>query len=76
MTPAGTSNELDVQNEWEENTPTLRSTSYKYESDKNIVNILVGETCVKIVCPKEKQRTPMFLNIIILILFVCMYMIL
>ena len=24
MTPAGTSNELDVQNEWEENTHTLR----------------------------------------------------
>ena len=23
VTPAGTSNELDVQNEWEENTPTL-----------------------------------------------------
>ena len=25
MTPAGTSNELDVQNEWEENTHTLSS---------------------------------------------------
>ena len=30
MTPAGTSNELDVQNEWEENTHTVLESFYSY----------------------------------------------
>ena len=44
MTPAGTSNELDVQNEWEENTNTLVASIIQYYTVlySNIVKVKVS----------------------------------
>ena len=38
MTPAGTSNELDVQNEWKENTHTTHSSNSTTNSIDNNIN--------------------------------------
>ena len=46
MTPAGTSNELDVQNEWEENTHTHTSTASLFAArhqDAHSEGIISGE---------------------------------
>ena len=54
MTPAGTSNELDVQNEWEENTHTHTSGTLLYSSSiirvypQNPVFEIVDDKSVKI----------------------------
>ena len=53
MTPAGTSNELDVQNEWEENIHTLISSTLLYSSiirlyPQNPVFEIVHDESVKV----------------------------
>ena len=43
MTPAGTSNELDVQNGWEENTHTLYCTHSTFDSPRRPVEVATIE---------------------------------
>ena len=50
MTPAGTPNELDVQNEWEENTHT-----HTHICQKNIEGHLIG---LEILVYREPSDTP------------------
>ena len=82
MTPAGTSNELDVQNGWEENTHTHNRAIQSFyatriDSPKGGSMILINSVSVSVVMPFHIlfwtslflfSRASMLINIIILLL--------
>ena len=55
MTPAGTSNELDVQNKWEENIDTLQSDGHAY------IKYILLLPC-KIIVPSNHTRIGAWVN--------------
>ena len=57
MTPAGTSNELDVQNGWEENTHTvLSSDKILFFKSKSVVLLVKIESSVREDKPEKRKR--------------------
>ena len=70
MTPAGTSDELDVQNEWEENTHTHTSSTILYSSiirlyPQNPVFEIVHDESVKVYLHMyngDVQQNPLYVE--------------